>query len=184
MAFELYIKVKEFGPTPAALKRNLGWILKRAWTATGIEWHTKFRLKHFTHQGAQEYGYTPRKGEEFAWFSKEWWNSYTGKKWRKYKHNLPLVFTGESMGRTEILDVRATRNGCKVILNAPGLNRRPLGGRIDMRDEMTRISPAEEKYLIDYFNNELVEGIKHIVGENVTFSDQDDGTIGVFEAAA
>lgn len=135
-------------------------IVKLAFFKVGEFWHKHFRAKHFTHAGAREYGYQKRKGEELPRGSKKFWRTYTGIKLRKHGHTFPLVFSGTSRTLTDIMVVKNTSKGASVKLGrARALNFRPKGGRINMVDEMTRISPAEGAVLVEVLAEEIQEGI-------------------------
>lgn len=142
------IRVTERGAVPGVAKRELNTMLKAAWEETGVHWHRSMRPKHFTHAGAREYGYTPRKGERGAAGTKGFRQSYTGRKLKRFGHTLPLVYTGESRELTRIRDVRATSKGVRIVMNAPKLNFRSRHSTINMRDEMTRISAGEARELV------------------------------------
>lgn len=120
-------------------------VLKPAYHDIGVYWHTHYRKKHFTHAGASEYGYTPRKGDRGS--GRRFKGSYTAKKIRKWGHSKPLIWTGESERLTRIRDVRATSKGCRVVLKANKLNFRSRHTEIRMREEMTRISRREAREL-------------------------------------
>lgn len=136
--------IRERGPTPKLAMRQMNQVQREVGEELGDHWHQHFRPKHFTHAGATEYGYTPRQFE------------YTRRKFKTEGHTLPLVGPdkrGEvhSKDASRIRDVRvtATKGEAKirVVLHTPKLNFRPEGGRIDLRDEMSRISANEGKQL-------------------------------------
>lgn len=160
----ILITVETSGPTPRRVAARLNKIKKTMWESLGVDWHQKMRPKHFTHRGAAEYGYTPRKGEDAT--GKRFRNSYTGKKFRLFHHTDPLVYTGTSKQLTRLRDVRATGKGCRVVMRAPALNLKPKGGRIDMRDEMTRISTAEQLRLTQSGGDRLKRGISKVRGRS------------------
>lgn len=141
------ITFREQGPTPRGMARHLRRVEKMMWQNLGEFWHKTMRPKHFTHAGAREYGYRPRKGERGNPHPKGFARSYTGRKLKKFGHTLPMVFTGESRSLTGIRDVRATSKGTRVVMRARGLNRRNRHSNINMREEMTRISILEKKQL-------------------------------------
>ena len=141
------IRWKDDGPTPRGMKRELNAIKKIAFEQLGIWWHTTMRPKHFTHQGAKEYGYSPRKGERGSKGGGRFRSSYTGRKLRKFGHTLPLVYTGESRALTRIRNVRATSTGVRVIMRAPTLNRQNRNSQVNMREELTRVSIREHNEL-------------------------------------
>jgi len=143
----MIILVFDIEYTGIAANPPRGWkkIKRDAYKEGGKYWHKTFARKHFTHAGAKKYGYARRSGEQFPFMSKAFLRSYTGQKWRKHKHTNPLVFTGAT--RADVMTkwrVQGTRpGGAVVIMNARGLNRRPKGGKINMRAEMERVVPEE-----------------------------------------
>ncbi len=123
-------------------------------------WDTEFKERHFTKEGAREYGYIPRKGERGG---RNFKKTYTGRKKEAFGHTLPLVFTGDTMRRlTSVSDIRATKKFGRAILNAPTLNFIPFGGRINLRDEMTRVSDDEIEVITGVGNATLSEKIRTI----------------------
>ena len=156
----LLIKIREIGATPWLMKRELPQILKRVWEEIGNHWHRQMRPKHFTHAGAREYGYTPRKGEKDAASSKGFRRSYSGRKLRKFGHTLPLVYTGESRDITARRDVRPTRHGVRIVMAANKLNYKNPYTAIDKRDEMTRVSPEDTRTLAAMFNRWLNQSLR------------------------
>lgn len=149
----------------ALKKRDYNRIRSQAYSAAGTLWHQRFSRKHFTHAGARKYGYTKRKGQEFAFGSKAFRRSYTGRKWRKFRHTNPLQYTGESKrivaGQTK---VKATRRGAvkaSVIMPARTFNRRPAGSMINMRIEMTTVATDETRQMGTKVEQVMVRGIKN-----------------------
>lgn len=158
----IYFQVRTRGPVPGVMKRELNKIFKFAYLRCGLRWHRKFRPKHFTEAGAREYRYKPRKGEKLRRDSKRFRRSYTGRKLRKWGHTLPLVWSGTSRQRSRIPRIKATSKGVRVIINAPALNFRPKGGRIDMRSEMTHVSARERDELVRLFDKTVDQKLKQI----------------------
>lgn len=95
-------------------------ILREAWQKVGEFWHDNFRLEHFKNSAMSRYGYTPRRGENGS--GRPFKGSYTAKKLKSKGHTKPLVYTGESMRRTEQRDIRPTRDGVRIHLHAPLFN--------------------------------------------------------------
>ena len=120
-------------------------LLKEAYRLLGIHWHTKLRRKHFTHAGAREYQYLPRKGEPGS--GRAFKGSYTARKLKTQHHTLPLVFTGESRQLTQRQDVRSTSKGSRVVIRANKFNFRHKASKIRMREEMTRLSDKDKALL-------------------------------------
>ncbi len=129
--------VVEKGATPRNLLkgRALNNVVRAMVYDMGVHWHVHFREKHFTQAGAAEYGYTPRT------------KGYMIRKARVMHHQNPLEFSGRSRALSAIRDVRPTatkgEGKVRVVLHTPALNFIPKGGRINLRDEMTRVSGRE-----------------------------------------
>lgn len=113
----------------------------------GELWHREMRPKHFTHAGAREYGYAPRKGEAGNRHRKGFKRSYTGIKLRLVGHTRPLEFSGEGRRLSRIQDIRVTSKRVRVILPRK-FNFRNPHSRVNMREELTTISEREERELV------------------------------------
>ena len=161
-------RTKYTGAIPGVNLTQREWntITREAWYTVGDKFHKTFVKKHFTKAGAREYGYTPRKGEEFGRKTKARRKSYIGKKKADYGHELPLVFTGHTRDAARRANIKAYAmrkgSGVRVIMNLPTLNFRPKGGKIDMRDEMLRISDRERAWVAALLGNLLDKKIKAI----------------------
>jgi len=143
------VKITEQGPTPRLMMRQKNQVHREAATDLAHFWHDQYVRKHFTQAGASEYGYAPRKGQPGNPHPKGFKRSYTGRKLALKNHTRPLVWSGASY-----LLVLASRNNvtatatkgqatARLRLNAPALNFKNPRSRIDMRTELTTISPRE-----------------------------------------
>lgn len=139
---------------PGVTARTLNAMMADGFGASLRMWHQRFRHKHFTHAGASEYGYLPRKGEGGIG---RWRGSYTERKLRKFGHTYPLVYSGTTRRLSAITRITTSGKGGKASYNLPTLNLRPRGGRINMRAEFQRISPREEVDMVARFRR-TVEG--------------------------
>ncbi len=155
----ILFKVKYTGAVPSVARQALGRIKRESWRQTGEHWHGRYRPKHFRRSGAREYGYAPRTGEPGSSNPK---GGYMRRKRREKGHSLPLVWSGTSRQLTRLRDVRATSKGARVVMNAPGLNRRHPKSRINMRDEMTRISVRERTQLTKVLDGGLDRRLRQI----------------------
>jgi len=151
----LHLKAKYVGATPGYSLRKLNPWKKAAYAATGVDWHRTALPKHFTRAGAREYDYSPRKGEPGNRYRKGFKRSYTGQKLAQFGHTLPLVYSGESRALSRLRDVRASGKGVRIVLNAPGLNRRHPKSKINMRREVLALSPADEARAMRTFDREM-----------------------------
>jgi hypothetical protein len=147
------VKITEQGPTPRLMMRQKNQVHRLAAMDLAVFWHDNFARKHFTQAGATEYGYAPRKGQPGNPHPKGFTKSYTGRKLKTQGHTRPLVYSGDSY-----LRVLASRNNvtatatkgaatAKLRLSAPTLNFRNPRSRIDMRAELTTVSPSEANTL-------------------------------------
>ena len=164
---EISFRVKYQGAVPSQhgmTQREFNDLVREAWYHVGKYWMTHFRAKHFTKAGAREYRYAPRVGEGES--GKRFWRSYTGRKQKTLGHTDPLVYSGDSRRSTQTARVTATattnKSQCRVTMNAPNLNypgKKRRDGRpgIDLRDEMTRISPAEWAELVKQHDKKMDE---------------------------
>ncbi len=140
--------------SPGALNQ----MLVAAWKKVGIHFHEKFRPKHFTKEGAREYGYQKRAGEAGG-LGQRFWKYYTGIKQKTKHHTLPLVWAGEAGGALSLsrsANVDARIGGVK--LNYTGLQKLHLKNPkspIDMVKEFTTISDAENRELEEVWIKEF-----------------------------
>jgi hypothetical protein len=127
--------VKETGYSPKLALRKLKEMNLATVHAMGDYWHEHFREKHFTQAGAREYGYAPRNV------------GYMIKKAKKWGHRNPLVWSGVSRALSKIKHLVPSGTSqsarVRVVLHTPALNLIPKGGRINLRAEMEKVSPAE-----------------------------------------
>lgn len=163
---EVRFTIKERGPTPRGMIGKFNDCSRKAGTAMGVAWWSRFRPKHFTHEGAREYGYAKRRGEGAGRGTKEWWQSYTGRKQRVYHHTLPLVWSGASRELAKTGDIRctATRSMTRVYvrIRAPALKFINPVTHIDLAEEMTTISDRERVELLKVYEDVLAACIKAI----------------------
>lgn len=168
---QIGLRIRYEGPVPGAGLgvREFNNLLKRAWYVTGKYWHTHFRPKHFTKAGAAEYRYLPRKGEESGTTGKSFWRSYTGRKQREKGHTLPLVFSGELRAMSKTASIHATHKGVRVALTrARKANFRHPNSQINMAEELTRVSEAEERKLAEVFDRAMMQ-VDHILTTQTKF---------------
>ena len=155
----IFVQIVETGATPGILSREMQRIRRLTFHEMGTVWHATMRPKHFTHAGAREYGYEPRKGQPGSGSpvkgERGYYGTYTGRKELKKRHTLPLVYSGQSRILASIGTVVSTFKGCRVKMPTRALNFRPHGGRINLRDEMTRISEREAAVLMKIANKNL-----------------------------
>ena len=143
-------------------KRRYNAIRKEALTAVGNFWHDKFRELHFTKEGARKYGYTPRSGEGKS--GKPFWQSYTGKKQKAKGHQRPLVWSGktEELSRRRRFTITSKRDLAilRIKIPAPALNYKNPHSEIDMRKEMTTVTPDEMQAMQQCYVERLADLIR------------------------
>lgn len=154
-----HITLKYTGPIPGMNMTKREWrekIVKPAFRRGGIHWHRRIRPQKFTARGGRKYGYGDRKGMGSNPDPYGFKASYSGRKLEAFGHTLPLVFTGHSMQLTEIRDVRLLGDASvKVVLHSPGFNRKNPHSKINMRDELTRISIDDQRSLVKLIDDRM-----------------------------
>lgn len=156
--FGAVLKYRGAVPKIAAKRRNV--IYKEGFTLALTFWHFQFRPKHFTHAGAREYKYTPRKGESGS--GRKFKGSYTARKLKQFGHTRPLEYSGTSKALSSQQNIKATSKGGRAIIRAPALNFRHPNSEIRMRDEMTRVSDAERQKLATQYETYVTAGFNRL----------------------
>lgn len=162
-------KIERTGIFAGLPKRVFNNMKKDGMAAGMIWWHRYFRANHFTNKGAREYGYAKRQGEPgrpAPTRNGKQKRSYTAEKVRRYGHSRPLVKTGRSEKLARIRDVRATSKGAKAVIHARTLNFRRPGSAINMRKEMTKITPQEARVMIRVARKKMQHLMKQYTREN------------------
>lgn len=149
-----YEKLKKFGIRKRAFQGHM----RDALAAMGRAWHDRYLGKHFLESAYARYGYAMRKGMGMDRMSRGFRESYAGRKLRKYGHQMPLVFTGETLRLARRVNIKATSIQARVILPS-GLNRKHSKSRISMRDEVTRLLPDEVRELLEVGRRAFRESI-------------------------
>lgn len=140
-------------------KRDFNKMKRKTFLRMGRQWHSEMRPKHFTHGGAREYGYRPRKGQSGNTHRKGFAQSYTGIKLRLVGHTRPLEFSGEGKRLSQIRNIRVTSKRVQIILPRKFNFRNPHSD-INMREELTTISQREEQLLVLEADRDLEHQIK------------------------
>lgn len=135
----------ESGAAPKGLKRHHPGLMRTALGQAGAFYHVQFMPKHFTTEGAREYNYTPRKGEQAGLGTKEFFRSYTGRKAKQKGHKRPMVWSGASEILARIRDVQATSKRARIKQHARGLNRRNPKSDVRMNLEIRTTSAPERR---------------------------------------
>lgn len=125
----------------------------------GMFWRREFLPIKFTRAAYRRWNYTPRGGD--AGSGRAFLGSYQWKKLNGFKNEeglaslkttRPMVYTGRSersgkRGQVIPRAQSAERGYVDITIPAPALNFKPKGSNVNMRDEITRVTPAEEKKL-------------------------------------
>ncbi len=131
-------------------KRQLQRATKETLEQMGRRWHDLYLPEHFKESAYSRYGYYKRKGMGLDPSGRAFRRSYTGRKLRQQHHERPLVFSGE--GQSLALGpvrIRATGKQARVVLPSK-FNLRNPKSRISMREEITKIIPAEAQDLVAF----------------------------------
>lgn len=148
---EFKATVEYRGPITALMKKRI-WnqqVEEPSWLEPLRLWVEKFRPIHFTHAGFRRYGYSPRSGQDAPRDSRLFWTSYFGRKLRKAKHSLPLVYSGELEQMTALGVYRLnSKRGKYVMPGAQKANFRQPGSKVNMRDELTKLTDTEMRAMV------------------------------------
>ena len=139
-----------------ALKRDVNRIVKKSLRFALLTWRRTILPQHFTVAGARKYGFRRRT------------RKYLEAKMRKRGHVRPLVSSGESERRSRRSRITTTAFKGVATINAPALNFRPKGGRIDMRDEVTRLTQQDERKMFGAFRKRFHERLRRLRGTRKT----------------
>lgn len=173
------IKVSISGNWKAIFMRKSAFnaVVDRAFMEVGEWWFTDRRKVHFTHEGASQYGYEPRK------------KGYLWAKMKAVGHTLPLVYSGLSRVLSQEKDIRQRRAGVRIVIHAPtllynprfkkGPNKGQLAKQIPMRDEMTAVSRWEIAKAVRLLSESIQ---RQIDGDNVKFHEEFGSAPGVAAA--
>lgn len=129
---------------------------RKALAAVGGRWILKYLPLHFKQSAHARYGYLPRdKGYRLR---KRLGGDIAGVE--SIREDKPLVWSGRSreharQARVVTKAASSTYAYADVIINAPALNFRYQNSKIDMRDEVTRITQSELQDLADLFVREF-----------------------------
>lgn len=161
MAFVGAIKIRERGNTPRGLKRAFNAASARAWHATALEFHTRYRDRRFTEEHAREAGYAHRKGELIPRNTKAFRQSYTGRKLRIHGHTRPLEFTGETRRAVRAASISSNSKGGRASYRgASKFNFRHPKSKIRMGEEFRRITRNEALELATFYDRRLDQYLK------------------------
>ena len=153
------IEIRDRGITPRGMRRQFQKAQAEAWEDTALEFQRAYVSRRFTVAHAREAGYTKRKGDELPWGSKGWRRSYMGIKFRRFKHQRPLEFTGETRAAVTgptAANVRATAYQAQLAYpGARKLSFRAKGSDVRAQDEFRRVVPSEASTLAKFYDRRL-----------------------------
>lgn len=123
-------------------------VKRAAYRGVAEYWYANIRPKKFTHEGAREYGFTPRSGEEAGIKGRAFWRSYTGRKLKKFGHTLPNVWKGSMRTETAKKRITAKYSGSRIRVHARVFNLYPNARtRVNPKAEMRQMSANDRKNL-------------------------------------
>lgn len=135
----LVYQIAETGLTPRLAVRAMNDINRNTAFDMATEWKVDMLPDRFTHRGASELGFTPRNP------------FYERRKLKIFGHTYPNVWSGDSRDRASRATVKATATKiqarARVVIDAPTLNLKPRGSRINKREEIIRTSVREAQEL-------------------------------------
>ena len=138
------------------LKRDLNRIVRNSLRLALQEWRRSILPVHFTAAGARKYGFRART------------RKYRERKQREKGHSRPMVWSGESEERSRRARITTTSRRGFATVNAPTLNLRPKGGRIDMRDELSRLTQQDERTMFSAFRKRFSKLLRRLRGVRST----------------
>jgi hypothetical protein len=154
------IEIRDRGVTPRGMRRQFQKAQAEAWEDTAIQFQREHIARRFTSPThAREAGYTKRKGDELAWGSKAWRRSYMGIKWRRFKHQRALEFTGETRAAVSgptAANIKAT--AYQATMAYPGarkLSFRAKGSEVRMQNEFRTVTATEAGQLAKFYDRVL-----------------------------
>jgi hypothetical protein len=144
----------------AALSRSdINDCLKSAFYAIGLRWRNVYLPLHFGEGAAARYHYAPRAGDPGN-YRKNYKSSYQGRKYKLFGHTRPLEYTG-ALKEEALSDgrVTSTRFYCRIPLPR-GFNRRSVGQKANMADEVRKVLVSERKDLARHLKQQLINQIR------------------------
>lgn len=137
--------------SPEVIKKNFKDYLKESLTLAVFEWQEKIIPKHFTWQGAYEYGYKQRT------------EKYRKRKSRQKGQTNPLVWTGNTRQtlttRVAVTSMSKSASG-KII--APWYIKAGSGkGKPNMLQELESTSEKDAQYLAEFVDKKIKEKIEN-----------------------
>jgi hypothetical protein len=152
----LTVNLRDRGTTPRNLQKAMTAAKRAAWHDTAVRFHSEYRDKRFTEAHAREANYVKRKGEALARGSKQFRQSYTGRKLQMKGHTNPLEFSGKTRAAVRMASISSTTKGGKAsYAGASTFNFKHPRSQIKMSEEFRRLIPREANELGQYFDQLL-----------------------------
>ena len=149
------IHVTERGSVGRGLKRAYDASVKQIWFDFGVEFHSQFSDARFTHAHASKAGYAQRSKQ------------YERRKFKKFGHTYPLVWSGTARRLVRTANVVATKNGVSVrYAGARVFNFKNPKSQVNMREEFTKVLPEEAEHLVRFFETKLGQKLNSDNGAN------------------
>jgi hypothetical protein len=166
---DMRFQMREIGPTPKHIRRELPKLKKYAFRRVATEFHRQtWARKHFTQRGATEYGYEPREGQPGRPHPEGFQRSYTGRKLRKEGHTYPLVYSGRSRLLARFPRISATSKKATIRIPFPALALQRATAHIDMQEELETISRPDTEDIVKRFQAVVMRGVKKIRTRSTT----------------
>lgn len=159
------IKIRERGAVPRSLAKQHRQASRQAFQAIAEQHHRENTPRRFTKEHAIEAGYQKRAGEQLAFGTKAFWNSYTGRKLRKYGHTLPLVFSGQTRDRARMATITVTTNRGQLRYSVQALNFNPWTRAEFVRLTQREVDALGQSYDTVYsriFDQDLNQGLRFV----------------------
>lgn len=157
----LDIGIKQIG------RKALRVALRESLRFVGMFWRRTYLPIKFTRAAYRRYQYTPRGGD--AGSGRAFLGSYQWKKLKGFKNDeglaslkttRPMVYTGRSersgkRGQVIPRAQSAERGYVDITIPAPALNFKPAGSNVNMREEITRVTPEEWKKMEELMSRDI-----------------------------
>ena len=144
-------RIEYRGLFPEVAAKNIGPALKEGNRATVFNWHEHFLPLHFETFARQKYGYRQRT------------RAYIRRKQGTIGANRDLVKTGNLMRNAkQSIKVTGTSKGARGTMQGTQVANLRRGDGPDMRAEMLRTLPSEEKTLANFHENKVRSRLESI----------------------
>jgi len=161
MPVNLKIKIKERGAVPRGFKKYYSRASKTAWHESGVYYHTQLRDKRFTREHARKAGYKLRQGEQPGITRNKFFGSYMGRKLRRFHHQRPLEFSGETRRAVQSARITSTSSGSRIAYpGARKFNFRASPNAPNMAAEFRTVLPEEIREIAGHYDKTLEDRLQ------------------------